>query len=253
LYLFDARTAEEFEAGHLPGAVSAPGGQLVQATDRYVGVRGARIVLLDDADLVRATITASWLYQLGLEDVFVYPVRDSERTETGPVAPPIGGQLDGGEVVHAADLAPLLASGATLLDLEPATPYFRERLYIPGSIIARRSTLASRLASIPGTEPIVLTSADGVLARLAAAEFVWTTKRRVLALADGTAGWVASGRGEPGRGLDQPALDPSEALPRVPTLEERRVALEAYVHWGDVIVEQLERDGLVRFRKRLPA
>jgi rhodanese-related sulfurtransferase len=57
LYLFDICTAEEFEAGHLPGAVSAPGGQLVQATDRYVGVREARIVLLDDPDLVRATIT----------------------------------------------------------------------------------------------------------------------------------------------------------------------------------------------------
>jgi rhodanese-related sulfurtransferase len=249
LYLFDVRTPEEFEAGHRPGAVSAPGGQLVQATDRYVGVRGARIVLLDDADLVRATVTASWLYQLGLDDVFVFPVDESERTETGSPEPPVAGSLDGGEVVRAGDLAPLLAAGATLLDLEPAPPYFRERLYIPGSIVARRSTLARQLDRIPGTEPIVLTSADGVLARLAAAEYVWTTKRRVLALDGGTNAWIASGRGEPGRGLDQPALDPSEALPRLPTLEERRVTLAAYVHWGDVIVEQLERDGLVRFRR----
>jgi rhodanese-related sulfurtransferase len=249
LYLFDVRTAEEFETGHLPGAISAPGGQLVQATDRYVGVRRPRIVLLDDADRLRATITASWLYQLGLDEVFVHATDETERTETGPVELPVAGPLDGGEVVHVADLAPLLAAGATLLDLEPAPPYFRERLYIPGSIVARRSTLARRLDLVPGTEPIVLTSADGILARLTAAEFVWTTKRRVLALDGGTAAWIASGRGEPGRGLDQPALDPSEALPRLPTLEERRVSLEAYVHWGDVIVEQLERDGLVRFRK----
>jgi rhodanese-related sulfurtransferase len=248
LYLFDVRTAEEFEAGHVPGAISAPGGQLVQATDRYVGVRGARIVLLDDPDLVRSTITASWLYQLGLDDVFIYSPTEAEPTEAGPVERPVMGDLNGGEVIHVADLAPLLAAGATLLDLEPAPPYFRERLYIPGSIVARRSTLASRLDTVPGTQPVVLTSADGSLARLTAAEFLWTTKRRVLALAGGTAAWIASARGEPGRGLDQPALDPSEAMPQPPSLEERRIALAAYVHWGDVIVEQLKRDGLVRFR-----
>ena len=36
-YLLDVRTPEEFAAGHLPGSVSAPGGQLVQAIDRWVG------------------------------------------------------------------------------------------------------------------------------------------------------------------------------------------------------------------------
>ena len=36
-FLLDVRSPEEFLAGHLPGSVSAPGGQLVQATDRYVG------------------------------------------------------------------------------------------------------------------------------------------------------------------------------------------------------------------------
>jgi hypothetical protein len=100
---------------------------------------------------------------------------------------------------------------------------------------------------------VVVTSSDGALARLAAADLVWGGKRRVLALAGGTAGWIAAGLGEPGRGRDQPALDPSEALPRPPTLEQRRVTLAAYVHWGDVIVEQLDRDGLVQFRLPLPA
>jgi hypothetical protein len=220
----------------------------VQATDRYTGVRGARIVLLDNPDLVRATITASWLYQLGLDDVFVYSARDAEQTDGGPAERPVAGNLNAGEVIRVADLAPLLAAGATLLDLEPAPPYFQERLYIPGSIVARRSTLAGRLDHLPGTQPVILTSADGALARLAAAEFLWTTKRRVLALAGGTAAWIASGRGEPGRGSGQPALDPSEALPQPPTLEERRAALAAYVQWGDTIVGQLERDGLTQFR-----
>src|SRR3979490_3240638 len=42
LFLLDVRNPEEFEAGHLPGFRSAPGGQLVQATDEWVGVRNAR-------------------------------------------------------------------------------------------------------------------------------------------------------------------------------------------------------------------
>ena len=45
LYLFDVRDPAEYAAGHVAGAVSAPGGQLVQATDQYAGTLGARIVL----------------------------------------------------------------------------------------------------------------------------------------------------------------------------------------------------------------
>jgi rhodanese-related sulfurtransferase len=48
LYRWDVRTPEEYEAGHLPGFGSAPGGQLVQETDVFAAVRGARIVLSDD-------------------------------------------------------------------------------------------------------------------------------------------------------------------------------------------------------------
>ncbi len=44
-YLFDVRTPDEFAAGHLAGSISAPGGQLVQAIDRWIGTRGARLVL----------------------------------------------------------------------------------------------------------------------------------------------------------------------------------------------------------------
>src|SRR3954471_19609102 len=35
LYVFDVRGPDEYEAGHFPNARSAPGGQLVQATDTY--------------------------------------------------------------------------------------------------------------------------------------------------------------------------------------------------------------------------
>ncbi|MBC7779711.1 MAG: sulfurtransferase, partial [Proteobacteria bacterium] len=63
-YLLDVRTEEEFAAGHLDGAVHAPGGQLIQSTDQWVGVRGAQVILVD-TDGVRAPIIAMWLRQLG--------------------------------------------------------------------------------------------------------------------------------------------------------------------------------------------
>ncbi len=47
-----------------------PGGQLVQGTDAFAATRNARIVLIDDHG-VRATMTASWLIQMGWQDVYV--------------------------------------------------------------------------------------------------------------------------------------------------------------------------------------
>ena len=70
LYVFDVRTPEEYRDGHIAGSRCAPGGQLVQATDLYVGVRSARIVLAD-SDGVRARMTASWLAQMSAGEIFV--------------------------------------------------------------------------------------------------------------------------------------------------------------------------------------
>ena len=64
VYLLDVRSIEEFAAGSVAGVQHAPGGQLQQATDHYVGVRNARLVLLDSEN-VRAPVTAYWLRQMG--------------------------------------------------------------------------------------------------------------------------------------------------------------------------------------------
>ena len=64
LYVLDVRDPAEFRADHRPGSVNSPGGQLVQATDRWIGVRGARIVLLDDTG-ARALMSAAWLRLMG--------------------------------------------------------------------------------------------------------------------------------------------------------------------------------------------
>jgi rhodanese-related sulfurtransferase len=82
LYRFDVRTPDEYAAGHVAGFASAPGGQLVQETDMFAPVRGARIVLADDIG-PRADMTASWLAQMAWE---VYVLRGAEYREAGAAA-----------------------------------------------------------------------------------------------------------------------------------------------------------------------
>ncbi len=70
LYMLDVRWEEEFYLGHALGAISAPGGQLVECSEDWIGVRNGRILLLDD-DGARARMTGSWLRQLGYPNVAV--------------------------------------------------------------------------------------------------------------------------------------------------------------------------------------
>ena len=87
LYLFDVRSPSEYERGHRRHFRNAPGGQLIQATDEYVATRGARIVLSDD-DLTRATVTASWLLEMGWE-AYVYEAGlNEDPLEVGADEPP---------------------------------------------------------------------------------------------------------------------------------------------------------------------
>ncbi|AZQ68322.1 sulfurtransferase [Silicimonas algicola] len=63
-YLFDPR--EEAEEKPAAGFRSTPGTTLVQQTDRFIAVKGARVVLWDP-ELVRAAFGALWLRRLGFE------------------------------------------------------------------------------------------------------------------------------------------------------------------------------------------
>ena len=83
-YLFDVRGRDEYEPGHVENARSAPGGQLVQATDEQLAVRNARIVLSCDNGLRSAT-TAIWLRGMGNQVWLLDP--DTAMTETRDAAP----------------------------------------------------------------------------------------------------------------------------------------------------------------------
>jgi rhodanese-related sulfurtransferase len=239
LYRFDVRTPEEYAAGHLPGFRSAPGGQLVQETDVFAPVRGGRIVLADDLG-PRADMSASWLAQLGW-DVYVLDGGFDGELETGawrPAPPPIPTV----ETISPEDLAVALGDGAVVvLDLAPS-PVHRKG-HIPGAWFTIRARLAEAFERIPEGLPIVLTSPDGRLARLAAAEVEEISDHPVRVLDGGTEAWAKTGR-RLDADLVRAASDPEDVYKRpYEGTDNAAEAMQAYLDWEFGLVDQLARDG----------
>ena len=121
-HLIDVRTPEEFAAGHLPGSVSAPGGQLVQAIDRWVGTRGARLVLVDDTG-TRSIMTAHWLQQMGWDVQVLDRALDGVTLEAGSAAPQPPAGLAVLPEITPQEAAEWLANDAAAISLEASAAY----------------------------------------------------------------------------------------------------------------------------------
>ena len=245
LYLFDVRDPPEYLAGHVPCAISTPGGQLVQATDQYIGTLGARIVLVDDAG-VRAVMTASWLRQMGWKDVCILA---EAGTETGmPTAPVIGAEPPAASRIDCIGLAALLErDAATVIDLS-LSPNYRKG-HIPGAWFAIRSRLARALARIPVRGDVVLTSEDGVLASLAVADTSALSSKPVHYLHGGNAAWQEAGlpfSTEPHMADD--AVD--VWLKPYERAGDTKDAMNEYLSWEVDLVSRIERDGTCNFMTR---
>ena len=236
LHIFDVREPEAFATGSLPGAVSAQGTQLVQATDEYFAVRDARVVLVDDTG-VQTRMTASWLKQLGHPHVAVLDVDVREMAVPhGPVAPP-----------DAPCVTPLEAHGDgwSLLDLSRSLD-FLER-HPKGAVWGLRSDLKALMEKLPeGRHVAVLDDEDGHLAALAVRELE-ALGRTARVLFGGTRAWAEA---------ELPVASGCEGMvsAMVDTLDmpfdltgDADAAKRAYIDWELQLPEQIERDGLLTF------
>ncbi|PJK29869.1 rhodanese-like domain-containing protein [Minwuia thermotolerans] len=247
-FLLDVRTAEEFEAGHWPGARHAPGGQLVQATDEHVGVLGARIVLCDSADGVRATMTASWLIQMGRDDVHVL-TEAAETPETGS-AETEPALFRPWATLTADEMQAVQDSGEPVAVIDLADSLTFRRGHVPGALWGVRSRIGKCVASLP-VGMVMLTSPDGRLAHYAAADLAAARPDLVVrVLAGGTDAWIVSGR-ELEKGLDGKTTTQVDDVWWKPYDHQGgvRQAMEDYLTWEVGLVAQVERDGLVEFRR----
>jgi rhodanese-related sulfurtransferase len=238
LYLLDVRTREEFERGHVAGSRHAPGGQLVQASDEYVAVRNARVVLIDP-ERVRAVMTASWLEQMGWNDVYVLDDPRPLPMEGGPRRPP--------EVAKWGNLCSPDAVNGTVLDLSTSLRF--HHAHVPGAWWAVRSRLDEAHAKTGELSSLVLTSEDGRLAHLAApeAQALWP-QANVSVLEGGNAAWIATGRPTEG-GVERAttARDDVWYKPYDHASDYKQHARD-YLAWEVALVDQVKRDPTIRFR-----
>jgi len=235
VHILDVRTSEEYAREHIAGAVWAPGGQAVQATDEYVAVRAAAIVLACDG-LARSVMTAAWLRRMGFPNVAALAGGLPAWKESGgaiesghPATLPWGYEAARDAV---ATVAPGALGEALVLNVDPSDVYSRG--HVPAAAWVCRSRLELKIAeAVPDKRrAIVVTCADGVQSTLAAATLGRLGYSTVRVLAGGTRAWVEAGLGAEtgaGRLLDEP--DDVVLKP----YERGRESMEAYLRWEEAL------------------
>jgi rhodanese-related sulfurtransferase len=247
LYRLDVRDPSEYAAGHLPGFRHAAGGQLVQATDQYVGARNATIVLHDN-DGVRATLTAHWLLQMNWKETYVLDHRPAaaELTQAPEPRYPRGFTLPAPHLVGPAEVD----ADCLIVDLDTSLRY-RDG-HIPGAWFAVRANLArtipEMLARQPGATRIVLVSPDGEIAALAAAEARDAAGAvPVSVLRGGMKAWRDAGLAVE-NGHTRMADPPTDVWYRPYDFKDNvEAAMRQYLDWEVDLVPQVKRDGDAAF------
>jgi rhodanese-related sulfurtransferase len=243
-FVLDVRTPDEFAAGHLPGSVSAPGGQLVQAIDRWVGIRGARLVLVDGA-MSRAIMTAQWLQQMGWNvAVLDDPFKDvALATGADAAFPALPDMLR----ITAVEAAHWLDGGAASVAIMPSADY--RKAHPEDAVWAMRPRLDRLPASVLQASRIAVFADDDAVGALAAGDLAEIARGPVALVAGGIATWRAAGR-------------PFAASPDEPPDDERidtifwnhdrhagnQEAMRAYLRWETELPGEIARDGLAGFR-----
>jgi rhodanese-related sulfurtransferase len=250
VFLIDIRTAGEFAASELPNAVHAAGGQLIQATDQTIGVRRARVLLVD-YEGVRAPVIATWLVQLGFDTALVDP--DVAATLSFPRLVPSKEatlpRLDANALREAASAA----QGVHLLDLRGSAVYRRE--HAAHAHWAIRPELANVLAAAgarTGDTLLLFTDEPGI-AELAAVDLREFGYRNVLGAGDGLSTWRAAGLPVVST-PDFPA--DTERIDHLFFVHDRHdgnlKAARQYLDWETGLIAQCAPDELDAFRIGVP-
>jgi len=250
LYKLDVRDPSDYAQGHIKGFRHAAGGQLVQATDQYVGARNATIVLHDN-DGVRATMTAHWLMQMNWNEVYVLDHKPSPSELTTEAEPrfPKGFTVPTPATVAPAELNKSLEH-ALVIDLDTSLRY-RDG-HVPGAWFAVRAGLAKTipemLAKQKGVTRIVLVSPDGEIAALAAAEAAEVAGGLpVVVLAGGMKAW-RDAKLAIEAGHTRMADPPTDVWYRPYDFKDNvEAAMRQYLEWEVDLVPQVARDGDASF------
>jgi rhodanese-related sulfurtransferase len=246
-HVLDVRDPSEYAAGHLPGSRSAPGGQLVQGTDTWVAVRGARIVLVDDTG-VRARMTGGWLRQLGQWEVHVLIDGLAGPLEQGPWSPacPEAATIDA-PAIAPEELAALLAGGGAQVVQLSRSIDFRDG-HVPGALWGVRTRLAKLAPRLAKDRAVVVVAQDEAIGRLAVPELQALVPGAVKLLAGGLAAWKAAGLPLAKNRRNPEDADCIDAYLRPYDRNDGvEAAMREYLSWEIDLVHEVARDGDARF------
>jgi len=192
-FLCDVRTPEEFAQRTVIGAQHTPGGQLVQATDQYVGVRGARIVVFDQEG-VRAPAIASWLAMLGW-DVAVWDealehvwsterIKDYYPIDTQDVM--LGDSVKI-EKISSEQVAHFMETGGLVLDMRPSMKY--RQAHIKSAVWTTRSRLSLIAEQIKGRSIVIIVE-EPLVAQLATKDLIELGSKQIFLNSDPPEKWT---------------------------------------------------------------
>ncbi|TDD11682.1 hypothetical protein E1292_03960 [Nonomuraea deserti] len=252
-YIIDVRLAEEYVAGHVPGAVSCPAGQLANAVDEHIGVRDALLVCYSN-DETRARIGAGLLSRIGYRRVAWLAGGLEEWSRDG------GAVVAGHPQAYLDDLsfsrpdirtidadrlqAQLLRCSRVLVDVRRSSEYALS--HVPGSVWVPRGDLERRIGAYaaPGT-PLAVASDRELRSTLAARTLLGMGYQDVVVLEGGVNRWAAAGNPVE-EGLDgadvslAEAKEDAELVARRPKLLERsREDMVRYLDWEERLGAEL--------------
>ena len=186
-------------------------------------------------------MTASWLKQMGWQDVYVLPEAGRETDTPAPIL----GSIPSDAAVEPSKV--LEIDNVSVIDLS-TSPHYR-RGHIPGAWFAIRGRLDKALPKIPPRQAVILTSEDGVLAALAVEETRALTTTPVHWLKGGNAAWAAAGF--PLSTAEKMADDPIDVwLKPYERPNDHEAAMNAYLSWEVDLLDRIKQDGTTHF---LPA
>jgi rhodanese-related sulfurtransferase len=204
VYFFDVRDRQEYEEGYIPGFSWVPGGQLVQATDSYIGVRQSTVVLSCDG-VTRAALTASWLKQMGFPEVIVIDGGTSawqaagNKLDAGMQAASPSGYVEArrkSTLLSPSDLQArlLVADGSVVVLFVGGSDEFAAG-HAPGSRWLPRGWLEIPIEDFAPSRatPVVVTCPNGIDSTLAAETLRRLRYESVAVLDGGMAAWRAAG------------------------------------------------------------
>jgi rhodanese-related sulfurtransferase len=238
VYLIDVRTAEEYAAGHIPGFRWFPGGQAVQRSDDVAVVKHCPIVFACDRK-ARATITASWYRQMGVQEVYVVDggttawAASGATLEQGLTDPPPVGLSEAQSKVRLLSPQALQASPPPQVIFVDTSQDFA-RGHVPGARWVPRGWLELWIGDmVPAREtPIAVTCTDGRNATLAGATLRDLGYQSVVVLDGGMAAWQQSGLPVE-KGLSGVMTPPTDLVPAGP---DRNFAdMMNYLRWEEAL------------------